>query len=40
MCDQKHLICELELKECLMVLRHILAVLCKTFSITPIMTDG
>jgi hypothetical protein len=32
--SRKHLICELQLKECMKVLRHILAALCEMFSIT------
>jgi hypothetical protein len=42
-CVRKYLICDLSLKEyctCMMVLRHILAVLCELSSITPIITDG
>jgi hypothetical protein len=42
-CIPKHLVSELKLNEyctCMMVLRHILAVLCEMFSVTPIITDG
>jgi hypothetical protein len=35
-----NVICELALKECLMVLGHILAVLCKMFSVTSVVTDA
>jgi hypothetical protein len=37
-CVRKHFICELWLEECMLVPRHILAVLCEMFSITPAMT--
>jgi hypothetical protein len=39
----KYLICELQQKEyhaCMMVLRHMLAVLCEMFSVTAVMTEG
>jgi hypothetical protein len=39
-CVRKHLISELQLKGCMMLLRHILAALCEMFSVTPVMTNG